>query len=147
MQKANEQWAFHNDMIKAVQVALIKKGGKVTKLTTDEKKLLVSDIKLDGAPVKIKAAHQSQVNILFETSNEGKDSWFLKTRARYLCQAIEEDKKAYIINIKDVKDYIANPTSKIQIYETEYGTQAFMIPIKVLQEHNLIVDVIHLELK
>jgi hypothetical protein len=146
MQKANQQWTFHKDMIKAVTAALIKKGGKVTKLKADEKKILTADIKLDGAPVKIKAAHHAQQNILFETSNEGKDSWFLKTRARYLCQVIEESSKAYLINIKETKNYIANPTSKIQIYETELGTQAFMIPIKTLLEQNLITDVLQLEL-
>lgn len=139
-----ELYKMRAEAIKIFKKAIIKKGGKITPLNKNEKSLLTSDVRLDGYPIKIKVSKNKQVNILFEEKNDGKVSWFSKTRARYLVQIIVAESKAYMINIMGVKDFIANPFNAIEIYRTESGTEAYMIPIKTLLEQSLIVDVIHL---
>ena len=145
--KANQQWTFHNKMVGKVREALDVKGGKIKTLNKGEKAIKVADFMLDGHYIKVKAVHKSQTHCLFEIYNEGNQSWFLRTRARYVAYVIQESSKAYMINILGVKDYISNPHNAVILYETEFGTKAYMLSIETLQEQSLITDVLHLELK
>ena len=84
--------------------------------------------------VKFKCVSHSQKNILFEMENNTDGgSWFSYTWADYYILYIDEAKRIYIINIKDVKNYINDPKNLIakQVKGHDSGW-SYMIPISVL---------------
>ena len=140
----NELYQLRAEAIKDFKRAIKKKGGKITNLNKSERDILTADMRLDNKVVKIKVAKRKNISVLFEYLNDGKISFWNKTRANIFAMIYVEPKIAYMINIMATRDWIANPLNKVEIYKTETGTEAHIIPIETLMKNNLIYDVIHL---
>ena len=140
----DDKYKMRNSAIRDLRKAIIKKGGKITPLSKSQKNILTADFKLDNKVVKVKVAKHKNVSVLFEVKNDGRPSWWNKTRANIFCMVYVEPKIAYLINIMATRDWIANPLNAIEIYKTYSGTECFSIPIEELMRNNLIVDTIQL---
>jgi len=144
MTNTNELYRARNKALSKTKNILKKRNKIIKPVKAKDKSLLFADFYMNGILCKFKMTRNSQVNILFEMENNGRTGWFQKTRAKYFVFYIEPEDKIYIIDIIKVKDYISNPLHKVET--TKKGTigdgYSYMIPIRVLLDHNLIKEVI-----